>query len=71
MLTFSEALVQIKSGLSLKSNTWPRGRFVRMYTKFANGVFEYELRLYTPTDSAGILFFPTQAEMLGQSWSVA
>lgn len=71
MLTFSEALTFIKSGKAVRSNDWMRGRFVRIYTKVSGGVMSYEMRLYTPTDAVGTLFFPSQDEMFLQCWSLA
>lgn len=71
MLTFSEALVFLKSGQAIKSNTWSRGHFVRMLVTYSGGVMSYEARRYAPTDTVGTLFTPSQPEMFGQSWSLA
>jgi len=71
MLTFSEALVHIKSGQAVKWGTWQRGRFVRIYTMVSGGVMSHEARYYTPTDTVGVPYIPTQAELFGQSWSLA
>lgn len=71
VLTFSEALVQLKSGMDLRINTWPRGYWVRAVMVPTNEGQVPELRQYKPNAPKGAPYQPTQAELFSQSWRVA
>lgn len=60
MLTFSEALMFLKTGEDMRFNSWPADAFVRLANQ--------------GTQIPGFIaqeFTPTQAEMLGHEWSKA
>ncbi len=60
MLTFSEALMFLKTGEDMRVHTWPSDAFVRLADE--------------STQIPGFIaqeFFPTQAEMLGHDWRKA
>lgn len=71
MLTFSEALVQLKAGQDLKVNTWPRGYFARVVMVSTAAGPVPELHQFKPAIKRGTAYQPTQAEMFGQQWSAA
>jgi len=71
MLTFSEALVQLKSGQDMRVNTWPHGQWVRAVMVTTAAGPSPELRKFSQAAPKGATYQPTQAEMFGQSWSVA
>lgn len=66
MLTFSEALTQLKAGQDMRVSTWPRSRFVRATRTPAGPVLQVRTHNATPT-----IYQPTQAEMFGQDWTQA
>lgn len=71
MLTFSEALTQLKAGQDLRQPAWPAGYFVRIVmTRWPTGLAP-ELRQFKPGSKAGSPYLPTQPEMLGNTWIAA
>lgn len=66
MLTFSEALVLLKSGDDMRHSSWPRGVYLRAFMVAgkpqARKVDGKTTSLYSS---------PTQAELFGQDWSKA
>lgn len=71
MLTFSEALVQLKSGQDLRVDTWPRAHFARMVMVRTPAGYAPELRLFKPSAPKGVLYIVPSNELFGQSWSIA
>ena len=65
MLTFSEALVLLKSGEDMRHASWPRNAYLRAVT--VNGKPEAR----KVSGKTGATYTPTQAELFGQDWSKA
>lgn len=63
MLTFSEALTQLKAGEDMRHASWPRRDYIRAV--MVNG--KPEARRFP----AVVLYIPTQSELFGQEWTKA
>jgi hypothetical protein len=63
MLTFSEALTQLKAGEDMRHASWPRRDYIRAVIVAGKP----EARRFP----AAVAYSPTQAELFGQDWNRA
>lgn len=72
MMTFSEALTQLKAGKDLRIKTWPARHFVRVV--FVAGLPTPMLHQVPSTSSGTLVKTPytyPNAEVFGQDWTRA
>lgn len=69
MLTFSEALVQLKAGEDMRWRAWPPKRFVRAVVKAGVPSLVLHQIDRDPATPDRTPYKPTDAELFGQDWT--
>lgn len=72
MLTFEQALLQLKSGHDMRWTSWPAGTFARAVVTLGSATPELKKFAARPGGSyLTATYTPTQAEIFGNQWTAA